>query len=53
VRGADEAVIFSCISDSREKVRAIAVDHPDELAEVDDETLRAWLRAAPRMGRLI
>jgi hypothetical protein len=53
VRGADEAVVFSCISDSRQKVRAIAVDHTYELADVNDETLRAWLRAAPRMGRLI
>ena len=53
VRVADEAVVFSCISDSRQKVRAIAVDHTYELADVNDETLRAWLRAAPRMGRLI
>jgi hypothetical protein len=53
VRGADEAVVFSCISDSRQKARAIALDHTYELADVNDETLRDWLRAAPRMGRLI
>lgn len=52
-RGADEAVVFSCISDPRQTVRAIAVDEAHELADVNDETLRDWLRAAPRMGRLI
>jgi hypothetical protein len=53
VRGPDEAVVFSCISDPRQTVRAIAVDHTYELADVNDEVLRDWLRAAPRMGRLI
>jgi hypothetical protein len=53
VGGPDEAVVFSCISDSRQPVRAIAIDHSYELADVNDETLRDWLRAAPRMGRLI
>ena len=53
VRGVDEAVVFSCISDPRQTTRALAVDPTYELADVNDETLRDWLRAAPRMGRLI
>lgn len=52
-RGADEAVVFSCMTDPRQTVRAIAIDRTYELADVNDETLRDWLRAAPRMGRLI
>lgn len=47
------AVVFACISDSRQAVRAIAVDATLHLADVSDETLRAWLREAPRIGRLI
>ena len=52
-RGDDEAVVFSCISDSRQTVRAISIGREQELADVSDETLRAWLRAAPRIGRLV
>jgi hypothetical protein len=51
-RGDEEAVVFSCITDSRQAVRAIAVSRDHDLADVSDETLRAWLRAAPRIGRL-
>jgi hypothetical protein len=47
-----EAVVFTCISDGRQSGRAIAV----ELARLDDsiadDTLRAWLSAAPRIGTL-
>jgi len=49
---AGEAVVFACISDARERMRAIAVDPAVRLAEAADETLRAWLREAPPMGRL-
>ena len=52
-RGDEEAVVFSCISDSRQTVRAIEISREQDLADVSDETLRAWLRAAPRIGRLI
>ena len=51
-RGDEEAVVFSCITDSRQAVRAIALSRDHDLADVSDETLRAWLRAAPRIGRL-
>lgn len=51
-RGAAEAVVFSCISDSRQTVHAIEIGHEHDLADVSDETLRAWLRVAPRIGRL-
>lgn len=46
------AVEFSCMSDARRSVRAIAVDESLTMAEISDETLRAWLRNAPRIGRL-
>ena len=51
-READGAVVFSCISDSRRSVRALAVPEGTQIADVADETLRAWLRQAPRIGRL-
>jgi hypothetical protein len=46
------AVVFACISDARERMRAIAVDPAVRLAEAADDTLRVWLRDAPPMGRL-
>ena len=48
----ESAVVFSCISDSRQPVRALAVDDATSLRDVDDATLRKWLREAPRIGRL-
>ena len=48
----DGAVVFSCISDSRQSVRAIQIDSVLALAEADDEQLRTWLREAPKIGRL-
>jgi hypothetical protein len=45
------ALVFRCISDGRQSVRALAVD-PLALLEAGDETLRAWLRAAPPVGTL-
>ena len=51
-RSGGGAVEFSCVGDARRPVRAIAVDGAVALAEISDETLRAWLRDAPRIGRL-
>ena len=48
----DDVVVFACISDSRQSVRAMAVDASFRIADVSDDTLREWLRAAPRIGRL-
>ena len=48
----DGAVVFSCISDSRQSVRAIQVETDFVLADADDEQLRTWLREAPKIGRL-
>lgn len=50
--GSVGAIVFACISDPRETVRAIAMEETARLADVADETLREWLREAPRMGRL-
>ncbi len=45
-------VIFTCISDGRQSGRAIVVESAEEVGEVGEETLRGWLEAAPRIGRL-
>jgi hypothetical protein len=45
-------VIFTCITDGRQSGRAILVELPQEVGDVGDELLRAWLEAAPRIGRL-
>jgi hypothetical protein len=47
----DGALVFRCISDGRQPIRALAVD-PLALPEAADELLRAWLNAAPRIGIL-
>lgn len=46
------AVVFSCISDSRQPVRAMALESAQPLTDATDDTLRGWLRDAPRIGRL-
>lgn len=45
------ALVFRCISDGRQSVRALAVD-PLVLREALDDALRVWLGAAPRIGNL-
>ncbi len=45
------ALVFRCISDGRQSVRALAVD-PPAFREALDESLRAWLDYAPRIGTL-
>lgn len=47
-----EAVVFTCISDGRQSGRAIAVPLPRLDDSIGDDTLRAWLNAAPRIGTL-
>lgn len=52
---ADESgvtVIFTCISDGRQSGRAIVIESAEEVGDVGEETLRGWLEAAPRIGRL-
>jgi len=45
-------VIFTCISDGRQSGRAILIEPAVEVGNVEEDTLRAWLEAAPRIGRL-
>jgi hypothetical protein len=45
-------VVFTCITEGRQSGRAIVIDLSQEVGDVGDETLRAWLEAAPRIGRL-
>ena len=47
-----DAIVFTCISDGRGSGRAIAVDLASLDGSVGDDTLRAWLNAAPRIGTL-
>ena len=47
----DGALVFRCISDGRQSIRALSVD-PLTLPEAADEVLRSWLHAAPRIGTL-
>lgn len=45
------ALVFRCISDGRQSVRALAED-PLALHDALDDTLRLWLDRAPRIGIL-
>ena len=45
------ALVFRCISDGRQSVRALAVD-PLDLGDAVDDAFRVWLGAAPRIGIL-
>lgn len=47
-----EAIVFTCVSDGRQSGRAIAVPLAMLDDSVSDDTLRAWLHAAPRIGTL-
>jgi hypothetical protein len=47
-----DAVVFACISDGRETGRAIGVEAAGLDDSVGDDTLRAWLEQAPRIGTL-
>jgi len=46
------AVVFTCISDARQSGRALALEDAAREDDTGDETLRAWLGAAPKIGSL-
>lgn len=46
------AIVFVCITDGRQSDRALAMELPALDAAVEDDQLRAWLTAAPRIGTL-
>jgi len=48
----DDAIVFTCISDGRGSARALAVDSARLDDSIGDDTLRAWLDQAPRIGTL-
>ncbi len=50
--GGNSAVVFICVSEVRQSARAIAVDLPGSVGDVEEETLRGWLSVAPRIGTL-
>lgn len=49
--GAD-AVVFTCLSDAREAIRAVALDVEVPLTEAGSGQLRMLLDIAPRLGKL-
>jgi len=50
--GGSGAVVFTCLSDPREAVRAVALDAEVPLTEAGSNQLRLLLGAAPRLGKL-
>jgi hypothetical protein len=46
------ALVFTCISDARQSGRALAIEDTLREEETGDDTLRAWLGAAPKIGSL-
>ncbi|MGE5731138.1 MAG: hypothetical protein ACM37U_04305 [Gemmatimonas sp.] len=47
-----DAIVFDCISDRRQTGRALVVDFASLDDTIGDDTLRAWLNEAPRIGTL-
>jgi hypothetical protein len=50
---AQDAILFSCLSDAREPTRALAAPPRFRLADASDDELRRMLAEAPEVGRLI
>ena len=50
--GGNNAVVFSCVSEVRQSGRALAVDLPAGVNDVEEAILRTWLSVAPRIGTL-
>ena len=52
--GEDAAVlVFTCMSEARQGVRAITIEPPVELRDLTDDALRQWLAVAPRVKKLL
>jgi hypothetical protein len=49
---AQDALVFSCLSDAREPTRAIAAPPRFRLSDISDDELRRMLSEAPEVGRL-
>jgi hypothetical protein len=47
-----EAVVFTCLSDAREAIRAVALDVEVPLTDEGSDRLRLLLEHAPRLGKL-
>ena len=46
------AVVFACITDARQPIRALSLSGDERPSDVSEATLRAWLAEAPRLGPL-
>ena len=51
-RAAEWAVVFACVTDARQPIRALALGKEDRPAALTEEVLRGWLVRAPRLGPL-
>ena len=47
-----EALVFTCLSDPRQAVRAVTLDAEVPLTDAGSARLRVLLGVAPRLGRL-
>jgi hypothetical protein len=47
-----EALVFTCLSDPRQAVRAVTLDAEVPLTDAGSDKLRMLLGLAPRLGRL-
>jgi hypothetical protein len=45
-------LVFTCMNEARQAVRAVVVDSALRLRDVSDDSLREWLATAPTVGKL-
>lgn len=48
----DAVVVFTCMTEARQSVRAVTIDAAVRLRDLTDDALRAWLATAPTVGKL-
>jgi hypothetical protein len=45
-------LVFTCMTEARQSVRAVTIDAAVRLRDLTDDALRAWLATAPTVGKL-
>jgi hypothetical protein len=45
-------LVFTCMTEARQSVRAVTIDEGVRLRDLTDDALRAWLATAPTVGKL-
>jgi hypothetical protein len=46
------ALVFTCVTEARQGMRAVAVDAGSQLRDFSDDSLRGWLAKAPKVEKL-